>query len=132
MSKIIVYTPIITIFVLATVICGHCVDPVNDGFSYDAKGKRDPFIPLVGQERSVGAGLETIVSPEDLKLEGIATGVGGRQVAIINGQMVKEKDKFGTLLIKKISRKSVDLSIEGRDYTLSLQEPEKENADSKK
>lgn len=131
MYKIIVYTFILMAYLCVYALYGHCANVTDSLFSYDSKGKRDPFIPLVGQERSVDAGLETITSPEDLKLEGIATVAGGRQIAIINGQMVKEKDKFGSLLIKKILRKSVEISIEDRNYTLILQESEKENAHNK-
>ena len=112
---------------------GYCADTSYKDFFYDPQGKRDPFIPLIGQEKNVmGAGLETVASPDDLKLEGIATGAGGKQAAILNGQIVKEKDKFGSLVIKKISRKSVEISIEGRDYKLSLKEPEKDNAVNKR
>ncbi|MDP3791819.1 MAG: hypothetical protein Q8R38_07240 [Candidatus Omnitrophota bacterium] len=132
MYKTIVYTLLVIVFLSIPAPYIWCADSLSDGFIYDSRGKRDPFVPLIGQERSAGAGLETVVSFDDLRLEGIATGIGGRQVAIINGQMVKEKDKFGALLIKKISRKQVDLSIEGRDYALTLQEPEKENAGNKK
>ncbi len=131
MIKIIVYTFILAMYMCVYALYGACADAASDGFKYDPKGKRDPFIPLVGQEKSMGAGLETVVSPDDLKLEGIATGAGGKQVAIINGQMVRENDKFGALLIKKISRKSVELSIEDSPHTLTLQEPEKGNADNK-
>lgn len=131
MRKIIVYTLILTVHMCVFALYGFALDAASQDFNYDAKGRRDPFIPLVGQERSVIAGLETIASPDDLKLEGIATGAGGRQVAIINGQMVKEHDKFGALLIKNITKKSVNVSIEGRDYILTLQEPEKVNAGNK-
>ena len=131
MYKIIVYTFILIAYICGFALYGYCADAANPDFNYDAKGKRDPLVPLVGQERSVGAGLETITSPDDLKLEGIATGPGGKQVAIINGQMVKEHDKFGALVVKNISRKSVNISIEGSDHTLTLQEPEKENAGNK-
>jgi len=132
MRKIIVYTLVIiaALSVLAPCVC--CSEGLDGGFTYDSKGRRDPLIPLVGQERGAGAGLESVASFDDLKLEGIAVGARGKQVAIINGQMVKEKDKFGALLIKKISRKSVELSIEGRDHTLILQESEKDNAVGKK
>lgn len=128
MYKIIVYTLIIIAYIFAQALCGYCADASDNGFIYDNKSKRDPFIPLVGQERSVGAGLETIVSQDDVKLEGIAIGAGGKQIAILNGHMVKENNKFGALVIKKISRKSVEISIEGRDYTLTLQGSEKDNA----
>jgi hypothetical protein len=131
MIKIIVYTTVLAVYICVYALYGCCADAASDTFKYDPKGKRDPFIPLVGQEKSMGAGLETVVSPDDLKLEGIATVAGGKQVAIINGQMVRENDKFGVLLIKKISRKSVELSIEGMSHTLTLQETEKGDENNK-
>ncbi len=90
---------------------------------YESKGKRDPFVPLVGQDKgSHSTGLEGIVSVNDVLLEGIAIGPSGKNIAILNGQIVKEKDRFGLLQIKKISKKTVELSIDGKVHTLSLQE----------
>ncbi|MDD5174226.1 MAG: hypothetical protein WC482_03935 [Candidatus Omnitrophota bacterium] len=90
---------------------------------YESKGKRDPFVPLVGQDKgSNSAGLEGIISINDVILEGIAIGHSGKNVAILNGQMVKEKEKFGLLQIRKISKKTVELSIDGKVYKLSLQD----------
>jgi hypothetical protein len=131
MHKIIVYTLIITALSGVSTSRCYCAEPEKAAAAYDAKGKRDPFVPLIGQERSSGADLASVVSVDDLKLEGIAAGAKGRQVAIINGQMVKESDKFGAIVIKNITPRSVRLSIEGKDYTLDLQEPEKENAGGK-
>ena len=92
---------------------------------YESKGKRDPFIPLIGQEKvSRVRGLEEITSVEDIFLEGIAIGPVGNNIAILNGQMVKENNKFGALQIKKISKKTVEISIDGKFHTLSLQEEE--------
>jgi len=71
--------------------------------------------------------LADIASIEDVKLEGIAIDSSGKNIAILNGQMVKEGNKFGVLDIKKISQKEVQLSIEGNDYTLKLQKGEEEN-----
>jgi len=90
---------------------------------YESKGKRDPFVPLVGQDRgNRSAGLGGIVSVNDVLLEGIAIGSSGKNIAILNGQIVKEKDKFGLLQIKKIRKKTVEISIDGKVHTLSLQE----------
>ncbi len=92
-------------------------------FGYEPKGKRDPFVPLVGQEKGNRlAGLKGVVSINDVTLEGIAIGSSGKNIAILNGEMVKENDQFGLIQIKKISRKTVELSIEGKDHILSLQE----------
>lgn len=110
----------------------YCIEASENGFDYNSNGRRDPFVPLVGNERGAGTGLEAVSSVEDLNLEGIAIGAKGKQVAILNGQMVKENDKFGSLLIKKISDKSIDISIEGAGYTLELKEAEEKNVQSKK
>lgn len=93
-------------------------DPGIQKFDYESKGKRDPFVPLIGQEKAKGSGLENILSINDVALEGIAVGSKGKNAAILNGQMVKENEVFGVVRIKKISRKSVIISIEGKDYTL--------------
>jgi hypothetical protein len=93
------------------------------GFGYESKGKRDPFVPLIGQDKGTSsAGLEGVISAQDITLEGIAVGPSGKNIAILNGQIVKEKDKFGLLQIKKISKKTVEISIDGKIHKLSLQE----------
>jgi hypothetical protein len=117
MMRRIVY---ITIVIAAIALLYLLPGPVS---GYESKGKRDPFIPLIGQEKGGRSpGLEGIVSIRDVSLEGIATGPSGKNIAILNGQMVKEKDKFGLLKIKKISKKTVELSIDGKAHILSLQD----------
>jgi hypothetical protein len=110
---------------LMAVSAAYCAEAPIEVFKYESKGKRDPFVPLVGQEKGKSAGLETVTSIQDVALEGIAIGASGKNVAILNGRMVKENDKIGVLEIKKITQKSVRLSIDGDVHTLSLQEPEK-------
>jgi len=116
MNKKIVY------IIVVAVGCGYWA---GAGFGYEANGKRDPFIPLIGQEKgSRPNSLEDITLIEDVLLEGIAIGPSGKNIAILNGQMVKEKEKIGLIEIKKISKKTVELSIEGKVHTLSLREEE--------
>lgn len=115
-----------TVYIIVMVVAFalSCMLPCSV-FGYEAKGKRDPFIPLLGQEkvgRSVG--LEGIVSAQDILLEGIAIGSSGNNIAILNGQMVKENDKVGLIRVRKISKKTVELSVDGKVHTLSLQEEE--------
>ena len=119
MNRKIVYIIVMMAVVAAALSC----IPPGPVSGYESKGKRDPFVSLVGQDKvSHSAGLEGIVSVNDVLLEGIAIGPSGKNIAILNGQMVKEKDKFGLLQIKKISKKTVELSIDGKVHTLSLQE----------
>jgi hypothetical protein len=129
MHKILFIVTIITLGAgLAAAPCAYCETAAQDKIKYEAKGKRDPFVPLIGQEKAKVAGLENIASVEDINIEGIAIGSGGKNVAILNGQMVKDNDKFGALQIKKVSRKEVKISIDGKDYTLKLPEPQKVNS----
>ncbi len=95
---------------------------VAEDFKYGSHGKRDPFVPLVGQDKSAATSLIDITSFEDLKLEGIALGSGGKNTAIINGEMVKAGRKIGEIEIKKITANTVDLVIGNKPYTLKLSE----------
>jgi len=90
---------------------------------YESKGKRDPFVPLVGVDKDKVSGLEDVLSVEDIQLEGIAIGPGGKNVAMLNGRMVKENDKIGILTIRKITNKKVVLLVGDKEYILNLQEP---------
>lgn len=96
---------------------------IEIGLAYESKGKRDPFVSLIGGVKSAVTGLENIASIDDLRLEGIAMGPSGNNMAILNGEMVKENDVYGLLEIKKITKNSITVSIEGVKYTLNLIEP---------
>lgn len=121
MKRRIVYI-VVTMAVVAAAL--SCILPGSVS-GYESKGKRDPFVPLIGQDKvNRLGGLEGIISVNDVLLEGIAIGPSGKNIAILNGQMVKEKDKFGLLQIKKISKKTVELSIDGKIHILSLKDEE--------
>lgn len=117
---------IVYIIVMMTVVAAALSCILSGSVSgYESKGKRDPFVPLIGQDKvNRLGGLEGIISVNDVLLEGIAIGPSGKNIAILNGQMVKEKDKFGLLQIKKIAKTTVELSIDGKIYILSLKDEE--------
>ena len=94
----------------------------SENFKYESHGKRDPFIPLVGVEAPATSSLEDITSIGDIKLEGIASRPGGKLLAILNGEMVKEGDKFGEIQIKKVTKKNITISISGKNYAIDLVE----------
>lgn len=95
---------------------------VCDDFKYEPRGKRDPFVPLIGQDKVVIATLADVSSVEDIKLEGIAIGSDGRRTAIMNGEIVKEGYKTGEIVIEKIDRKDVMLLINNKKFKVSLPE----------
>jgi hypothetical protein len=91
-----------------------------DAFQYESKGKRDPFVPLVGMDRPAVARLEDVSSADDLKLVGLAVGSGGRKVAVLNGEAMKEGDRVGEVELKRVNKKSATIAIGGRSYEIFL------------
>ncbi len=91
-------------------------------FKYESRGKRDPFVPLIGQDKAAAAGLIDVTSVEDIRMEGIALRADGKRTAIINGELTKEKDKIGEVEVIKIDPKSVTLLISGKEFKVKLPE----------
>jgi len=99
------------------------VSSAAETFRYDPHGKRDPFIPLIGQDRpSASVAFSEIASRDDVRLEGIAMRESGMRTAIINGEIVKEGFKAGEVEVRKINKDSVVISISGKEYTVKLYE----------
>ena len=90
---------------------------------YDSHGRRDPLVPLIGQDKPGGSvAFSDIGSVDDVKLEGIAGEITGNKTAIINGELVKEGFKSGEICIRKITKSSVTLTISGKEFTINLPE----------
>ncbi|MCX5677759.1 MAG: hypothetical protein NTY76_01465 [Candidatus Omnitrophica bacterium] len=94
----------------------------GDDYKYDSHGKRDPFVPLVSIDRPAVSRLEDVTSVADVKLEGVASTPRGKIAAILNGEIVKEGDKFGDIEIKKITKKTVTIIMGGKNYNIDLAE----------
>jgi len=93
-----------------------------DAFQYESKGKRDPFVPLVGAEKPAAARLIDITSIDDIRLDGIALRAKGEAAAIINGELIKSGDKVGDITVKSITKTTVTLIIGGKAHELKLPE----------
>ena len=112
-----------TLFGLAMTMLFIATSFAAEQSRYDSHGKRDPLVPLVGQEKPGGTvALSEIVSIDEVMLEGIAGETTGNKTAIMNGELVKENFKSGEVQIKKISKNSVTLTISGKDFTVNLPE----------
>lgn len=92
----------------------------EEAYVYDSRGKRDPFIPLVGVAVTTVGSLEDVMSIEDVKLQGVASNAAGVQIAIINGEMIKEGEKSGRVTLKKITKEKIIILIDEESYEISL------------
>jgi hypothetical protein len=91
---------LIIIFILGLIL--PCVFS-QDTFTYDAKGKRNPFIPLVTAEgRLLKLDRDENTTPQGLAIEGIIYDKLGRSFAIVNATVVGIGDRVGDFQVLKI------------------------------
>lgn len=109
-------------FIMA--IIGACANvSANTTFQYDDKGKRDPLVSLVTQEGAIIT-YETDFVISDLNLEGIVADRSGKNIAIINGRIVREGDSVGNFVVKEIFETSVVLMQGEKQFDLILKKEE--------
>ncbi len=92
--------------------------------AYDAKGKRDPFVPLVRDGRAIAAGETLLLSgPVDASLPllgGILWDPTGRSIVLLNGKETMVGDVVGGYRVAEIHEDQVVLEGEGRRVTLRI------------
>lgn len=89
--------------------------------TYNSKGKRDPFIPLVTASGVYAPGLEmNVETVADISLEGTIVDPKGNSLAIINGQIVKTGDQIGVFKIIKIEAARIIVTSGEREYIINL------------
>lgn len=96
---------------------------VGEEFLYDSHGRRDPFWRLVNPSGAI-VNYEHDMSASDLALEGIMTEKDGRNVAIINGQILKTNDTLGAYRVKSIDPSTVILQKNQELIKLKLKKEE--------
>ncbi len=89
-------------------------------FKYNAKGKRDPFIPLISESGGYASDAYEASAAEDIRLEGIVWDNVKGSIAIINGEIVKEGDVMGSIKILKINKDSVIFDVGGENVKIDL------------
>ena len=81
---------------------------------YNARGKRDPFVPLVTMSsRPTAAGLIGVESIDEIKVEGIIYDPENGSFVIVNGSVMKEGEEQGTVKVLKIEAGGAYFSING-------------------
>ncbi len=96
--------------------------------SYDVKISRDPFEPLSGMPVTViTPSGSTEIAPATLKVVGILCKQEG-SVALLESsegpQVLRQGDKIGQCIIKKIETKQVTIEENGKEFILELGEEE--------
>lgn len=95
----------------------------EEGFVYEDHGKRDPLWPLVSPTGNVLDYEKKEFQFTDLKLEGIIFGPDGRNLGIINGRIIKEKDQIGPFIVISIGKDSVVLGRDQQEFQVRLEKP---------
>jgi len=78
----------------------------DGAFTYDSKGKRNPFIPLVTADGRL-LKLQQSEQGKELSLTGIIYDKRGVSYAIVNGDVVGVGDRIGEYRVLKILEKKV-------------------------
>ena len=92
----------------------------EEGFKYDAKGNRDPFMPLVSEGGVYVSDAYGITGIKDVRLEGIVWDEAENSVAIINGEIVKEGQEIGSVKVLKIEKDGVVFDVDGENVKIEL------------
>ena len=92
----------------------------EEGFEYNSKSKRDPFVPLISESGGYASDAYEASAIEDIRLEGIVWDDAKGSIAIINGEIVKEGDSLGAIKILKINRDSVIFDANGESVKIDL------------
>ena len=90
---------------------------------YNEHGKRDPFMPLVSPDGIVVAYDEDL-SVNDLVLEGVVADVSGKNVAIVNGKIVKAHDQIGPYVVDIITFDHVEFLKGTERFILKIKKEE--------
>lgn len=111
------------IFVLGLVIVNCSAMSEETAFKYESRGRRDPFVPLVGVA-GVGTvgGLHGVSSIDDISFQGVVLSPDGKKAAIINGEIFKEGDIIGRVQVVSVGENEVTLKIDERTHRLTLYE----------
>jgi hypothetical protein len=102
--------------------------------TYDAKGKRDPFVPLLTQkgERLRPPGLDEEDSPYGealsvpVALQGIVFDSAAESFAVINGEIVRQNESLGPIQVLKIEPGQVTVRVGNDERVLFVTPPEQQ------
>ncbi len=92
----------------------------EEGFEYDTKGNRDPFVPLVSKGGAYVSDAYGISGINDIRLEGIVWDSAQGSIAIINGEIVKEGQEIGSAKVLRIDKDAVVFEVNREEIRIEL------------
>ncbi|TRZ96165.1 hypothetical protein D4R78_01550 [bacterium] len=95
--------------------------PAKELAGYDAKSRRDPFIPLVTSDGRL-LNLETKADSSSLNLEGIIYDSDDLSYAVVNGEVVKVGDEVNGYDVLKIEKNKVIFIKDSQPMEIELKE----------
>ena len=108
--------------------------PVPVRAEYQAKGKRDPLVPLLNAEGQriypPGYDEEVATGIQGLALQGIVFDSKSDSYAIVNGQLVRKGDEIEGMRVVEIGPRAVTIQAGGQEHQLLIQEPSAEDGRS--
>ena len=88
--------------------------------AYDSGKRRDPFVPLTGEEN-----VSANVTASGIRLEGIIYDPSERSMAILNGKTYLSGESVGDAKVLKILKDHVVIAVDGEEKTLWIRQEEK-------
>jgi len=82
---------------------------------YRARGRRDPFVPLVALTmKSSSSGLLGVESIDDIQIEGVVMDPDPRKsVVVVNGSVLKTGEEVGSVKVLSIRGDGAEFSVNG-------------------
>lgn len=113
-----------TLLPCALVFLCSCASVFAQGeFKYDAKEKRNPFIPLITSEGRL-LKLDKEEAQGNLAVQGIVYDKQGRSYAIVNDSVVAIGDNIGDYRVWKIEQNKVIFIKDGQAMEIELKKEE--------
>ena len=110
-------------------ICEAKVAVTTEQASYDAHGKRDPFVPLVTLTTKQAAGLLGVESIDEIVIEGIVYDPKHGSVVVVNGSILKEGEDLGNVKVIRIQPDGAVFSINGTEEFKTMYSEDTEKKD---
>ena len=114
-----IYAVILEFIIGTALLCNSHFPVVFAGeIRYDSGGRKDPFVPLIGEGGVLKKGLD----PTGLVVEGIIIDPKEGSMALINGELYKEGDRVQNANVIHIFHDRVILAQEDEEKTLWIRE----------